>query len=117
MHPVAALLRAGLIQALGPMSEPIQLPKFWVLAVLQIAIAIAAVGIWFYFRTEAYMAGSPDPDLYAWSWSFQWMVFAIFWLPPTLVFTGILLGIERLALKPYYKAASTHDSQACRHRP
>ena len=95
----------------------IRLPKFWMLAAVQIAMAIAAVGTWFYFRTKAYLAGPPDPDLYAWSWDFQLMVFAMFWLPPTLLLTSILLGVERFALKPYYQAACDRDSQAHRHGP
>jgi hypothetical protein len=99
------------------MSRPIRLPKFWVLATVQVALFVGIAATWFYFRTKAYLAGPPDPDLYAWSWDFQLMVFALFWLPATLLLTGILIGIERVALRPYYRATSEWALQQGRHGP
>ncbi|WP_434026359.1 hypothetical protein [[Pseudomonas] boreopolis] len=96
------------------MSRQLRLPKFWILALAQLALAVAIAGTWFYFRTEALLAGPPSGDLYANNWGFQLIVFVVAWLPATLLITGILLAIEHRALKPHYSA---HQAEGVRHAP
>ncbi|TDK19971.1 hypothetical protein E2F46_16530 [Luteimonas aestuarii] len=96
------------------MSKQFRLPKFWILALAQLALAVAIACIWFYFRTEAFLAGAPSGDLYANNWGFQLIAFVVVWLPGVLLITGILLAIEHQALKPYYLAQQT---ESARHAP
>ena len=96
------------------MSTQFRLPKFWILALAQLALAFAIAGTWFYFRTEAFLAGPPSGDLYANNWGFQLIVFVMVWLPAVLLITGILLVIEHQALKPRYLAQQT---EGARHAP
>ena len=74
--------------------------KFWQLAVAEIVLAVCISAAWFYFRTAPMLAAPPpeNGDLYAYNWGFQCIVFVVFWLPPTLLAVGVLLGIQRLAL-------------------
>ncbi|EJO93126.1 hypothetical protein A471_16035 [Ectopseudomonas mendocina DLHK] len=92
----------------------LRIPKFWILALAQLALAVTVSGIWFYFRTEAFLAGPPSGDLYANNWGFQFIAFVIVWLPSVLLITGILLAIEYQALKPHYLARQT---EGARHAP
>ena len=75
--------------------------KFWQLAVAEIVLAVCISAAWFYFRTAPMLAMPPpeNGDLYAYNWGFQSIVFVVFWLPPTLLAVGVLLGIQRLVLK------------------
>lgn len=82
----------------------IALPRFWILAAVQVILALVVISIAFYFRTEALLAGPGDGDLYAHTWGFQLAVFALLWVPATLLATGIVLVVERRLLKPYYLA-------------
>ena len=88
------------------MKKQLRLPRFWKLAMVQIALAVGFVAAWFYFRTDALLAVPPPPvgDLYAYNWGFQLIVFFVVWLPTTLLIAGILLAIEHQALKPRYSA-------------
>lgn len=92
------------------MGKTLRLPTFRALAAAQVAVVVAVAAVWFYFRTRAYLAGPPDLDAYAWSWRFQCLVFAIYWLPRILFFTGMVLIVERVMLIPYYRAASRRAS-------
>jgi hypothetical protein len=89
------------------MSKYFRLPKFWKLALVQLALAIACMTTVFYFRTKALLAGPPIGDLYANDWGSQSVVFFVFWLPATLLVTGILLAIEHQALQPHHLAQQT----------
>lgn len=93
------------------MSMQLRLPKFWILALAQFALAVAIASIWFYIRTEALLSGPPSGDLYANNWGFQLIVFGLFWLPTVLLITGILLAIEHQALKPHYLAQQTASTR------
>ena len=96
------------------MSIQLRLPKFWILALAQLALAVAVAGTWFYFRTESFLSGPPSGDLYANNWGFQLIVFLIFWLPTTLLITSIVLAVEHQALKRHYLA---QQSEVTRHAP
>ncbi|WP_286075947.1 hypothetical protein [Stenotrophomonas sp. 59] len=72
------------------------------LAVAQLLVALLLSSVWFYVSAKAFLAGPPSPDLYANNWGFQIVAFLFYWLPALLLFMGILLGIERLALAPRY---------------
>ncbi|MGG2102454.1 hypothetical protein [Stenotrophomonas sp. NRRL B-14846] len=90
-----------------------RLPPFWMLASAQLLIAVILASSWFYVNAKAVLAGPPNPDQYVNTWDFQMTVFLFYWLPALLLFMGILLGIERLALAPRYarqKAAAKQDA-------
>ncbi|WP_353326899.1 hypothetical protein [Chitiniphilus shinanonensis] len=90
-----------------------RLPKFWILATAQVVLTTLGAVIWFYFSTKAYLAGPPDPDSYAWNWHFQWMAFALVWLPGILLITGLILAIEYKWLVPrFYPDAVTPKKRA-----
>jgi hypothetical protein len=93
------------------MNKQMQLPRFWKLALIQLALSVGIVAAWFYFRTSALLAVPPPPvgDLYAYNWGFQLAVFVVIWLPATLLIAGILLAIEYEALKPRYSAQQSQD--------
>lgn len=93
------------------MNKQLQLPKFWKIALVQLALAIACTAILFYFRTKVLLAGPPIGDLYAYNWGFQSIVFVVFWLPAVLLVVLVLLLIEHQALKPYYRAQQAEDTQ------
>ena len=86
------------------MNKHLRLPKFWIIAVAEAAIAVSAVAIWFYFRTSALLAVPPPPagDLYAYNWGFQLIVFVVVWLPATLLLSGTFIAIQHQALKSRY---------------
>ena len=87
-------------------------PKFWKIALAEIAIAVAVAAVWFYFRTATLLAVPPPPvgDLYAYNWGFQWIVFVAIWLPATLVIVGIALAIQYQAFKSRYGMQQPKDS-------
>ena len=89
------------------MDKKYRLPKFWKLALAQLALAILLVLVVFYVQTKELLAGPRVGDLYAYTWEFQSVVFILFWLPATLLCAGIFLIIERQLLKPYYLAQQT----------
>jgi hypothetical protein len=77
------------------MARTSQPRKFWKIALAQIIFAVACSATLFYFRTMTFLAGPPSGDLYANNWGFQLVIFAIVWLPATLLFVGIALAIQR----------------------
>ncbi|NIJ77327.1 hypothetical protein FHT08_002410 [Xanthomonas campestris] len=76
------------------MSKKVWPPKFWKLALVQLAMVIACAAIWFYFQAKALLAGPPIGDLYVYTWQFQLTIFFMFWLPATVLACGSLLGVE-----------------------
>lgn len=93
------------------MANSLRLPKFWLLATIQVILVLVGSMVWFYFRTTAYLAGPPDPDTYAWSWEFQLVTFVIIWLPAILLCTGIFLVVERIVLIPIYRISALQSEQ------
>jgi Na+/pantothenate symporter len=70
--------------------------RFVLLGLFQLLSAVALSGYWFHLRTEAFLSGPGDGDLYAHTLGFQWMVYCVIYLPPTLLATGALLLVQRL---------------------
>ena len=68
---------------------------FWKLAVTELSAAVICAGVLFYFRTRSLLADTPSGDLYASNWSFQLVIFAVVWLPATLLIAGVVLAIQR----------------------
>ena len=91
------------------MNKKYRLPKFWKLALAQLALAILLFLVVFYVRTKELLAGPHVGDLYAYTWGFQSVVFALFWLPAILLCAGIILIVERQLLKPYYLVRQTEE--------
>lgn len=84
-----------------------RLPRFWILALVQLLLAVAVAGFCFYLRTAAFLSGPPSGDLYANSWSFQLVIFAAIWLPAALLVAGTLIAIEHSLLKHFQRLPAT----------
>ncbi len=69
---------------------------FQKLAIVEIALTLVLAVVLFYLQAAPFIeAGPPESgDLYAYTWGFQFTVFALLWLPGTIVATAMLLAIQ-----------------------
>jgi hypothetical protein len=94
---IAVFLAVPLAGMAFPLTKSYRLnrKRFWS-ELAQVLVVLLALSGWYAHRTIDLLAAPPSGDLYAHTWGFQLMVFALMYLPATLVALTVLLLVEHV---------------------